>query len=246
VTDLKDSETSRISRNSQPSIPLAGVIGLLAYLLIVPSSLFLAAGSLDWLAGWIYVLMLVFVTFASRVIALRKHPGLLRERSRFMEGDEGVARWDRLIVSFIGGIGPILVHVVAGLNYRFEWPPSFAIWLQVVGLFAVAAGYALASWAMIVNPFFSSVVRIQKDRGQVVVADGPYRWVRHPAYAGGILSTFAAPLLLGTFWALIPALLACAVLALRTRLEDNLLVAELAGYKEFSLSTKYRLVSGIW
>ncbi len=240
-----DPQDSRSDQPADQTIKPAGVIGLIAYLVLMPGALFLAAGSLDWFAGWVYVLMLLAVTIGSRIIVLRKHPGLLLERSRFMEG-RGVAKWDRMIVPYIGGIGPLLLHLVAGLNYRFGWLPFLEIWVQAMGLIAVGTGFLLASWAMLVNPFFSAVVRIQTDRGHSVIAAGPYAWIRHPAYAGGILSTFATPLLLGTIWALIPALSVCLLLIVRTQLEDKFLLDELAGYADFAADSRSRLIPGVW
>jgi len=99
---------------------------------------------------------------------------------------------------------------------------------------------------MVSNRFFSSVVRIQVDRGHQVVKTGPYRFIRHPAYTGGILAWLATPILLGTLWALLPAALISAGIAIRTALEDRTLRAELSGYQEYSQTTRYRLVPGVW
>ncbi|MFQ5943817.1 MAG: methyltransferase family protein [Anaerolineales bacterium] len=89
-------------------------------------------------------------------------------------------------------------------------------------------------------------MRIQRERDQAVVDKGPYRWIRHPGYAGGALSNLASPLMLGSFWAMIPALSICILLIVRTKLEDELLLADLAGYRNYVQQIRYRLVPGLW
>jgi protein-S-isoprenylcysteine O-methyltransferase Ste14 len=120
-------------------------------------------------------------------------------------------------------------------------------WIQAIGLIALAAGYALCFWAMAVNHFFSSVVRIQADRGQHVVAGGPYAYVRHPGYLAGIVIILASGLALGSWLA---ALLVIAssmpFLLYRAGSEDRILQAELPGYADYARRVRWRLVPGIW
>ena len=96
------------------------------------------------------------------------------------------------------------------------------------------------------NRFFSGVVRIQTERGHTLVTGGPYSWMRHPGYAGGLLYYIETPFFLNSIWALMPAVLACMVLVLRTALEDGVLQAELAGYARYAMRVRCRLVPGIW
>ena len=99
---------------------------------------------------------------------------------------------------------------------------------------------------MATNRFYGRYVRIQTDRGHTVVTTGPYRCVRHPAYAGLILFMLATALALESLWALIPAGLVAAVLVVRTVLEDRTLRSELLGYDDYAQRTRYRLVPGVW
>jgi protein-S-isoprenylcysteine O-methyltransferase Ste14 len=99
---------------------------------------------------------------------------------------------------------------------------------------------------MAVNRYYSAVVRVQKDRGQTVVSDGPYRFVRHPSYATGIVSSLMIPILLGSLWALIPCGLVVVGTIIRTALEDRTLQDELDGYKEYAAKVRYRLLPGVW
>jgi protein-S-isoprenylcysteine O-methyltransferase Ste14 len=96
------------------------------------------------------------------------------------------------------------------------------------------------------NPFFSSVVRIQTERGHLVVQEGPYRYIRHPAYSGMILSSLFIPFQLGSAWGLLPALAFTGLIITRTFLEDRTLQAELAGYPAYIKKTPFRLLPGIW
>jgi protein-S-isoprenylcysteine O-methyltransferase Ste14 len=99
---------------------------------------------------------------------------------------------------------------------------------------------------MISNAYFSEGVRIQTDRGHAVVSSGPYRFVRHPGYVGVLLSHLSVPLLLGSYWALIPAGALAAVVIIRTALEDRFLHTMLDGYAEYARRTRYRLLPRLW
>jgi protein-S-isoprenylcysteine O-methyltransferase Ste14 len=110
----------------------------------------------------------------------------------------------------------------------------------------MAAGYALSSWAMVSNKFFSGFVRIQKERGHTVAAGGPYQYVRHPAYSGWVLAYLTMPLVLGSWMALIPGGLTAIALVARTALEDKTLQAELEGYQEYARQVRYRLLPRMW
>ena len=222
---------------------LTSVGGVL--ILLSPILLCLAAGRWNWRAGWLFGLTLVISIIMSRVLVAVKSPGLLAERARWIKG-ESAEGWDQILLPIVGVYGPLAVLVVAGLDERFGWPPPIAPWVQVVAFALVLAGLAFATWAMVANQSFSAVVRIQADRGQTVVTSGPYRFVRHPGYAGGMLAWLAAPLALGSLWALLPAALTAIALVIRTILEDRMLHADLPGYAEYAQRTRARLLPGVW
>ena len=222
---------------------LTGVGGVL--MLLSPVVLCLAAGRWNWLAGWLFGLTMLVSIILSRALVAIKSPGLLAERARWVKGERAEG-WDQILLPIVGAYGPLAVLVVAGLDERFGWPPPIAPWVQVVAFALVVAGFAFATWAMVANQFFSAVVRIQADRGQTVVTSGPYRFVRHPGYAGGMLAWLAAPLALGSLWALLPAVLTAVALVLRTILEDRMLLSDLPGYPEYAQHTRARLLPGVW
>jgi protein-S-isoprenylcysteine O-methyltransferase Ste14 len=215
------------------------------FVFIVPLALFLAAGRLDWWMAWAYVVIYIGMVVAGRVIVFLKNPDLMVERAQTFSG-EGVKSWERFLVPLVALYGPLAVWIVAGLDKRFGWSAPFAPWVQVVALAAVALSYLLGNWAMIANRYFSSVVRIQEDRGHTVVTNGPYRFVRHPGYIGSAFGTLATAIALGSWWALIPAGVDVVGLIVRTALEDRTLRAELPGYADYARQTRYRLLPGVW
>ena len=147
---------------------------------------------------------------------------------------------------FTALIGPFISWIVAGLDQRFGWSPDLPDWIQIAALILIQLGSLLGTWAMVVNRYFSSQVRIQTDRGHTVVREGPYRIVRHPGYAGALLSWLAAPVFFSSLWVILPTVLVMIASLIRTALEDHTLREELPGYEEYTQQTKYRLVPGIW
>ena len=136
--------------------------------------------------------------------------------------------------------------MVAGLDALFGWSSTFSVPLKILALIIIMAGYALGSYALIENRFFSVMVRLQTDRGHQVVSSGPYRWMRHPGYAGSLWSNLAVPLFLDAPWAFLPAAFLMIVLVIRTSLEDRTLQDELSGYRDYAKRVRYRLLPGVW
>lgn len=210
--------------------------------IFVGVTLFWPAGTLNWIWGWVLVALYALWTLANGLIIGSRSPELLAERANRRPGTK---RWDMLIMSVVGII-TIIKHITAGLDFRLGWSPSLPLWLHLLGTALAAAGYALTTWGMAENAFFSLVVRIQADRGHQVISSGPYRYVRHPGYAGTILFELTTPLLLGSWWAFIPSGIAALLMVVRTTLEDRTLYQELAGYQEYTRRVHYRLFPGIW
>jgi len=150
-----------------------------------------------------------------------------------------------MIMSIVG-LATIAKFMVAGLDVRFGWTTGTSLPLQIACLAIAILAYALGVWATASNAFFSQIFRIQKERGHTVATGGPYRYVRHPGYVGTILSELAVPVMLGSWWALIPGGLSALLIVVRTALEDKALLDELDGYREYAERTRYRLLPGIW
>jgi protein-S-isoprenylcysteine O-methyltransferase Ste14 len=144
------------------------------------------------------------------------------------------------------GLIQLARYIIAGLDQRYGWTGGFPIIAQIAALIVCILSYVLFVWATASNAFFSQIVRIQSERGHTVVTSGPYHYIRHPAYIGAILIELAMPILLASWWALIPSLLSSILLIVRTALEDHTLQAELAGYTDYSRQVRHRLLPGIW
>jgi protein-S-isoprenylcysteine O-methyltransferase Ste14 len=220
-------------------------IGLIVVYLSIPLVLFVCGGDIGWWQAWVYSLLIFAAGLGGRFLAERRHPGLLAERQN-IDNIQTVKAWDKVLAPLMAlSIGLPLV-IVAGLDHRFGWSPAFPLWLILLGFFLIAFGYAFAVWAIVENRFFSSVVRIQTDRGHVVCDSGPYRIVRHPGYAGNILPLLGIVLALSSLWTLIPAAVALVIAVIRTALEDRTLQEELPGYKEYARRVRYRLLPWIY
>jgi protein-S-isoprenylcysteine O-methyltransferase Ste14 len=220
-------------------------ISLATVYLFIPLALLVCGGDLGWWQAWGYSLLIVAAGIGGPIWAERRHPGLLAERQN-IETFQNAKAWDKVLAPLIAlSVGFPLV-IVAGLDHRFGWSPAFPLWLIVLGFILITLGYAFAAWALVENRFFSSVVRIQTDRGQVVCDSGPYRLVRHPGYAGNILPLLGIVLALGSVWTLVPAAVALIIAVVRTALEDQTLQEELPGYRDYARRVRYRLIPGIY
>jgi protein-S-isoprenylcysteine O-methyltransferase Ste14 len=215
----------------------------LFFVLLVILSLFLSAGRLDWMVGWLFVAVFVAGQAMAALVLIPRDADLLGERA---EIKEGAKRWDRPLVGFVTLFGPLAIWIVAGLDARYGWSAGISLALRVIAVVVALLGYGLLTSAMASNSFFSGVVCLQGERGHAVATVGPYRYLRHPGYLAGILVDLVTPLILGSLWALIPAALVVCGLVLRTALEDRTLQAELTDYPEYARRTRHRLLPGVW
>ncbi len=216
------------------------MIQLGAFIVLQAAILFLGSGRPDWTLAWIYLASYTGLIATTRLVVRDKE--LFAERAQV---GKGAKSWDKGLSALFSLFG-LAMLVVAALDARFGWSPPASIALVAIGFVAFLLGFGASVWAMAANRFFSTFVRIQTDRGHAVATGGPYRFVRHPGYAGFILGSLGTPLLLGSVWALVPAALSSAVIVVRTVLEDRTLQAELPGYHDYALRVRDRLVPGLW
>lgn len=218
----------------------------IAYAIGLPLALvalvFVPVGRLDWPPGWFFIGFLVVVWGASALILARVNPVIYRARSRFQPGTE---RWDLILLLLM--LPAMVAEIpVATLDAgRLSWS-AVPLSIVILGYVLLGAGVALGVWAQAVNRFFEPGVRLQRERGQSVVTSGPYAIVRHPGYVGALMTFAGLALALASWWALIPAAWASAILILRTSREDALLRAELDGYADYARNTRFRLLPGLW
>jgi protein-S-isoprenylcysteine O-methyltransferase Ste14 len=204
----------------------------------------LISGRWDWWEAWVYAGITILGFAISRALTVRRHPDLIAERARFMQHADAKS-WDKILVPLVG-LGGGLIPLVAGLDALLDWSPAFSLPVKIVAMVVLLAGHVLGSYALIINRFFSGMVRLQTERGQQVVSSGPYRWLRHPGYAGALWSYLAMPIFLDAVWAYLPAIFLAIILIIRTDLEDRTLQDELAGYHDYARRVHFRLLPGVW
>ena len=230
--------------NQSKTISPRAILLMLFFIVVIPFLPLLISRQWDWWEAWVYAIIGILGFAISRVLAARRHPDLLAERARFLQ-HEDAKPWDKYLSPLVG-LGGGLIPLVAGLDALFDLSPPFSLPVKILALVSILAGYVLGSYALIENRFFSGMVRIQTDRGHQVVSSGPYRWVRHPGYAGALLTYLATPFFLDSKWAFLPVVFISIVLVIRTNLEDKVLQNELEGYRDYARRVRYRLLSGVW
>ena len=202
--------------------------------------IFILAGRWDLWNVWVYAGISIAIWSFQAVAMHRVNPDLLKERVK--PSNRG-----RQPLAAIGGISVFILYwSIVGLDQRFHWSDFVPLPWMVGGLVIYAIGIGLATWSLLVNSFFSTAVRIQEDRGQKVISNGPYAIVRHPGYAGGILAIFASAFALNSLLAIFPAVIFVVALVNRTMVEDRMLQGELAGYADYAAKVRFRLVPGLW
>ena len=206
--------------------------------------LFLAAGTIAWPAGWIYLILLYGWLLIGILLLLKYNPGLLAERINISPPNQKV--WDKMFVLLLNVFFFAWVILMPLDAVRFHWS-RMPLWLQVVGGIALVVSFVLMSLTFRENSYLSAVVRVQEERGQTVISTGPYHLVRHPMYAGGLFMFLGTPLLLGSWYGLLLlVVLFLPALFVRIVLEERTLRQELSGYEDYMKQVKYRLVPYIW
>jgi protein-S-isoprenylcysteine O-methyltransferase Ste14 len=212
----------------------------ISWLFLVGTLLLVSAGKVSWTAAWFYLGAILLIILIN---AFRMDPELMAERAGLQEG---TAKWDLYLSTFVALAGPLITALTAGFDQRYGWTGAVATWQQVVALVLFLAAGLLGASAMEANRYFSATVRLQSDRGHKVAKEGPYKVIRHPGYTAGIISIMATPVLLESWFALIPASLVAAGYIVRTALEDSFLQKNLPGYRDYASTVQYRLIPGVW
>ena len=215
-----------------------GLLGSAGFLTMTAAILFGCAGRWDLPLYWIY---LAVWGIAIMVAVLVVDPTLIPERIRPGPGGKDYATAILLTPLWLGQF------VVAGLDVgRYHWSDSIPLAIQIIAMLAMAAGLAVVVWAEAVNRFFSSVIRIQTERGHHVITTGPYRYVRHPGYAACPFVFIGSGLALGSWLAAAIGVILVLPILRRTLEEDRILHEQLEGYAEYARKVRYRLIPGVW
>ena len=217
---------------------IKSLAGTLLFLLI----LFISAGRINYWQGWLYATICI-ISVLLNSFALTNNAELAAERS---EVKSGTKSWDKKIIG-LSAVILIITYIVAGLDSgRFHWSPGFHWGINATGVVLILLGELIFLMAQKQNKFFSSLMRIQSERGHTVCDTGIYKIIRHPAYFGNIITAIGIPLILGSLWGFIPAAISVFLIVLRTSLEDKSLMNELDGYRDYAFKTRYRLLPYIW
>jgi protein-S-isoprenylcysteine O-methyltransferase Ste14 len=217
---------------------VTGTLGLAVFTL----AWFGIAGRVNWWQGWAF--LLTFIIYVSILVRrlLKLDPALVRERNRPADKAEA---WDRVVMGIYSVILVVLLIVSALDGGRYAW--STVPWgVQMIGWMLLAMAGVMVWHVMMTNTYLSSYARLQEERGQVVIQEGAYRHIRHPMYLGIIVGFLGLPLVLSSWWAMIPSAVIAGLFVYRTYREDQMLIGGLAGYAEYTTRVRYRLLPGIW
>ena len=207
-------------------------------LLLVGLLIFLPAGTLGYPCGWLLVGLLFGPMLIAGFVMLAKSPDFLKKRLDAKEKQatqKGVLAFSGLM--FIAGF------VVAGLDFRFGWS-KMPQWVVIAASALFLVSYALYAEVMRENAYLSRTIKVEE--GQTVVDTGLYGIVRHPMYAVTILLFMVMPLVLGSWYALIPFAFYPAIIIVRLKDEEALLTKELPGYEAYKQKVKYRIIPFVW
>ena len=200
------------------------------------------AGRLDYWQAWIFagVNLLLILTI---VFIFTDLPGLVQDR---MKMGQNTKWWDKIFWMIYGPMNLVIVILACLDAGRYFWTGSLPVYVYLTGYLIYISANFIHLWAIRSNPFYSSTVRIQEEKGQIAVQDGPYRFIRHPGYVGVGLMIASLGVVLGSLYVLLPAGFVWILLLIRTYLEDETLKKELPGYTDYCGKVHYRLIPGIW
>ena len=226
------------SELNQKSFRIMVITRFAGFIIVLGFMFFLPAWTFNYWQAWVYMLILsVPMIFIVRY--LYKHdPELLERRMRMREKQ----KTQKLIQLLLWPIF-LLAYIIPGFDYRLH-SSNVPLIIVIISEVLVLLSYLFIGQVFKTNSYASRIVEVEK--GQKVITTGPYAIVRHPMYLGVFVMYIFSPLALGSYWALIPALLIVPILFIRIRDEERELLDNLEGYKEYVMKTKYRLIPGIW
>ena len=216
----------------------SGLTKIALGLVLIGALLFLPAWTFNYPGAWLFIALLFIPTLLLGVILFILSPSLLKKRidAKEKEASQGV------LIKLMG-LMFVLGCVVSALDFRFSWS-SVPTWLVIVASVAFLIGYLGYAEVLRENAYLSRTVEVQD--GQTVVSTGLYGIVRHPMYLATLFMFLPLPLILGSFWGLIPLASYIPLIIVRIIGEEKVLSEGLAGYSEYKQKVKYRLIPFIW
>jgi len=205
-------------------------------LVVFGGVIFVPAGSLRFWQAWIFWSGFSVLTIFIAIYFFKKNPDLLSRRLKYKEKES--TKNPSLFFNLF-----FLCYIIPGLDFRFHWS-TVPVWLVIAANIITFMGYIFIIFVFKENSYASTIIQVEK--GQRVIATGPYVIVRHPMYLGLIIMILFTPVALGSYWAIIPATLIIPMNVFRIMGEEEVLIKELAGYEDYCLKTRYRLIPFIW
>ncbi len=237
------SATHPSTNNPMPHLGAQVAFRFAAMTLLMIAVLFLPAGTLRWWQGWAFLAVYISPALAAFFHFLKVDPELVERRLRAKEK----IREQKQIM----GVGALLfagLFTLPGFDHRLGWSRGWLgaepTWLEVFSLAMLPLVFVAVGWVLRINHYAARTIRVEE--GQTVITSGPYRFVRHPMYAASLPMWVFSPLALGSYVALPAFALLLPVYVLRIKNEEKVLRAELPGYAEYCVRTRWRIVPGVW
>ena len=217
---------------------ISALIKFISGIVLVGALLFLPAFTICYPYAWLFLGILFVPMLLMGVVLFVKSPDLLKKR---LDGKEK-EKSQRGVVALSGLIFPA-GFIISALDYRYSWS-EVPMWLVITAALLFLCGYATYAEVMRENAYLSRTVEVQD--GQKVISTGLYSCVRHPMYLSTLFMFLPIPLVLGSFYGLIPFAVYPVMIVFRIMGEEKLLTKELSGYAEYKQKVKYRLIPFIW
>jgi len=226
------------SQSSQGELIKMVFVRFLGAILVLSTMFFLPAGTLAYWEAWGYLAILFIPMLFVLFYLLKNDPGLLARRMKTREREA-----EQKLIIKLSFIPFLLAFLLPGFDKRFGWS-NVPVGMVVMADILVLLGYSIVFLVFRENRYASRVVEVEQE--QTVISSGPYAMIRHPMYLGSLLLYILSPLALGSYWAIIPAILIIPVIIARIRNEESVLARDLSGYQEYMQKTRYRLIPGMW
>lgn len=217
------------------------LLSLIALAVATGLLIFLAAGTIRYWQGWVYLATFIGASLFTSLYLIRNDPALLERRMK--GGPTAEKRTAQKIIMLFASLGFLALLVVPALSYRFGWS-TVPLSVEVLGDVLVAIGFYFIYRVYRENTFSSATIEVAKN--QRVISTGPYALVRHPMYASAFLYVIGTPLALGSYWGLLAVVFMLIALIWRLLDEEKFLAENLSGYTEYQQKVRYRLIPYVW
>lgn len=217
---------------------LQAIIKFISGVLLLSVLLFLPAGTIWYLNGWLLLIILFVPMFIAGIIMMIGNPELLKKRLNAKE-----VQSEQRTVVVLSGLMFLAAFITAGLNYRFKWM-LLPNWMIIAGTIIFLLAYLMYAEVLRENIFLSRTVEVQEN--QHVVDTGLYGIVRHPMYSATLFLFLSMGIILGSLISFVILLLYIPIIAKRIKNEEHVLEDGLDGYKRYKSKVNYKVIPFLW